>query len=72
MIKISQEEFEAKIQDIIDGKTTRVKLIEELKTDGRTLNTKIQELAVYNPKLYKAFVIKFPYRPKEYTHITEI
>lgn len=69
MIKISQEEFEAKIQDIIDGKTTRVKLIEELKTDGRTLNTKIQELAVYNPKLYRAFVIKFPYRPKEYTHI---
>ena len=69
MIKISQQEFETKIQDIIDGKTTRVKLIEELKVDRVTLNTKIQELAVYNPELYRAFVIKFPYRPKEYTHI---
>ena len=69
MIEISQEEFEAKIQDIIDGKTTRVKLIEELKVDKVTLNTKIQELSVFNPELYRAFVIKFPYRPREYTHI---
>ena len=69
MLEISQEEFEAKVQDIIDGKTTRVKLIKELKVDRMTLNTKIQELAVYNPELYRAFVIKFPYRPREYTHI---
>lgn len=69
MIEISQEEFEAKVQDIIDGKTTRVKLIKELKVDRITLNTKIQELAAYNPELYKKFIIKFPYRPREYTHI---
>lgn len=69
MIEISQKEFEAKVQDIIDGKTTRVKLTKELKIDRVTLNTKIQELAVYNPELYKAFIIKFPYRPREYTHI---
>ena len=69
MIEISQKDFEAKIQDIIDGKTTRANLIIELKIDRVTLNTKIQELSVYNPELYRAFVIKFPYRPREYTHI---
>jgi len=69
MIKISQEEFESKVQDIIDGKTTRVKLLNELKTDKITLNNKIQELVIYNPKLYMAFIKKFPYRPREYTHI---
>lgn len=69
MIDISQEEFEAKVQDILDGKTTRVKLISELKTDRDTLNNKIQELVIYNPDLYKAFINKFPYKPREYTHI---
>lgn len=69
MIKISQQEFEAKIQDIIDGKTTRTQLQIELRVDKNTLNNKIQELVVYNPKLYRAFVQKFPYRPREYTHI---
>lgn len=69
MRKISQEEFEARIQDIIDGKTTRVQLLIELRVDKNTLNNKIQELVVYNPKLYRAFVQKFPYRPREYTHI---
>ena len=69
MIEISQKEFEAKIQDVIDGKTTRANLIIELKIDRVTLNTKIQELAVHNPELYREFVIKFPYRPREYTHI---
>ena len=69
MIEISQKDFESKIQDIIDGKTTREKLIDELKIDRVTLNNKIQELVVYNPKLYKDFIEKFPYRPREYTHI---
>ena len=69
MIEISQKDFESKIQDIIDGKTTRVKLIDELKIDRVTLNNKIQELVVYNPSLYKDFIAKFPYRPREYTHI---
>ena len=70
MKEISQEEFEAGIQDVIDGKTTRTELMEETWHMGADkLNTRIQELAVYNPELYRAFVIKFPYRPREYTHI---
>ena len=69
MIEISQKDFESRIQDVIDGKTTRTQLIEELKTDRNTLNNKIQELVVYNPELYKKFIEKFPYKPREYTHI---
>jgi len=69
MIKISQQEFESKVQDIMDGKTTRTQLQIDLRADKNTLNNKIQELVVYNPKLYRAFVQKFPYRPREYTHI---
>ena len=69
MIKISQQEFESKIQDIIDGNTTRTQLQIDLRVDKNTLNNKIQELVVYNPKLYRAFVQKFPYKPREYTHI---
>lgn len=69
MLKISQEEFEAKVQDIIDGKTTRTQLQIDLRVDKNTLNNKIQELVVYNLELYRAFVKKFPYRPREYTHI---
>ena len=69
MIEISQKDFEQKIQDIIDGKTTRTKLITELKSDRDTLNNRIQELVVYNPELYKSFIDKFPYKPREYTHI---
>ena len=69
MIEISQEDFESKIQDVIEGKTTRVKLVEELRIDRDTLNNRIQELVIKNPKLYQDFIEKFPYRPREYTHI---
>jgi len=69
MKKISQAEFEAKVQDIIDGKTTRAQLVIELRIDKNTLNNKIQGLVVYNPQLYRAFVKKYPYRPREYTHV---
>ena len=65
MIEISQKDFESKIQDIIDGKLTRKQLTKDLVTDTRTLNNKIQELSVYNEKLYLAFIEKFPYRSKE-------
>lgn len=65
MLKLSKEEFEAKIQDLIDGKTTRKKLIKELETDSRTLNNKIREISEYNPELYSAFITKFPYRTRE-------
>ena len=69
MIEITQEEFENKIQQVIKGKTTRTKLIKELKIDRVTLNNKIQELLVYNPDLYHCFIKRFPYMPREYTHI---
>lgn len=69
MKQISQEEFEQSIQDIIDGKCTRVELQKRYHVDRVTLNNKIQELYVYNIDLYMAFIRKFPYKPREYTHI---
>ena len=69
MIEITQQEFENILQAIIEGKTTRTKLLKELKIDKVTLNRKIQELLVYNPDLYHSFIAKFPYMPREYTHI---
>ena len=65
MLNLSREEFEAKIQDLIDGKTNRKKLIKDLETDSRTLNNKIREMSEYNGELYSAFVSKFPYRTRE-------
>ena len=69
MIEMTQQEFENIVQAIIEGKTTRTKLLKELKIDRVTLNSKIQELLVYNPHLYHTFIAKFPYMPREYTHI---
>lgn len=69
MIEITQQDFEGKIEEILLGKTTRKKLIKELKIDRVTLNNKIQELIVHNPELYHRFIAKFPYMPREYTHI---
>lgn len=69
MIEISQDEFEQKIQEVIDGKYTRADLIKQLKVDRITLNNKIQELYITNPELYLQFIRKFPYKPREYTHI---
>ena len=37
--------------------------------DRVTLNNRIQELYVHNIDLYMAFIRKFPYKPREYTHI---
>lgn len=65
MIEITQEEFEARIKDVIAGKVSRTKLAKELKTDTRTLNNKIQELATYNIELYLSFIKKYPYKQKE-------
>lgn len=69
MIEISQEEFEQKVQEVIDGKLSRQQLTKLLKTDTRTLNNKIQELVVYNSDLYMEFIKKFPYKSKERTDI---
>ncbi len=35
MIKISVEEFESRIQDVIDGKLSRMDLVQEMHTDIR-------------------------------------
>lgn len=64
MLKLSREEFSARIQDLIDGKTTRKRLIKELETDSRTLNNKIREMSEYNRELYSQFISKFPYRTR--------
>lgn len=69
MVEITQEDFERKIGEILLGNTTRTKLIKELRIDKVTLNAKIQELIIYNPELYHRFISKFPYMPREYTHI---
>lgn len=61
MKQISQEEFEQSIQDVIDGKCTRVELQKRYHADRVTLNNKIQELYVHNIDLYMAFIAKFPY-----------
>lgn len=64
MKEITSEEFYQEIEEIIEGKKSRVKLAKELETDSRTLNNKIQELSVYNPELYDRFIKKFPYKAK--------
>lgn len=69
MVDISQEDFENKVRKMIDGECTRADLIKELKIDRVTLNSKIQELVVLNNTLYMQFISKFPYVPREYTHI---
>lgn len=69
MKEITDSEFEQLMLEVIEGKKSRVKLAEELQTDWRTLNKKIQLLSMTNPELYKKFVEKHPYKPKEITAI---
>lgn len=69
MKEITDSEFEQLMLEVIEGKKSRVKLAEELQTDWRTLNKKIQLLSMTNPELYKRFVEKYPYKPKEITAI---
>lgn len=69
MINISQEEFESKIEMLINGKITKVKLAKELKTDIRTLDFRIQEMSVSNPELYESYISVLPYKQKGYDHI---
>lgn len=69
MKEITDSEFEQLMLEVIAGKKSRVELAGELKTDWRTLNKKIQLLSMTNPELYKQFVEKYPYKPKEITAI---
>lgn len=66
MIEISQKEFESKIEDLISGKISRIKLAKVLETDIRTLNNKIiQEISTNNPDLYIRYIEKYPYKQKK-------
>lgn len=65
MKEISQEEFESKIEEILNGNISRIKLCEELQTSMRNLNNKIMGLSSTNPELYERFVTKFPYKPRK-------
>ena len=65
MKEITEEEFESIIKDIIAGKKSKAMVIKELHTEARTLNNKIQELAMTNPELYEEFIKVKPYKPKE-------
>ena len=65
MKEITEAEFEEHIREVIAGKKSRVKLTEELQTDWRTLNKKIQLLSIENPELYRKFIEKCSYKPRE-------
>ncbi len=66
MKEIKDSEFEQLMLEVIEGKKkSRVKLAEELQTDWRTLNKKIQLLSMTNPELYKKFVEKYPYKQQK-------
>ena len=66
MIDISQKDFESKIQDLISGKTSKVKLAAELRTDIRALTNKIiRDISINNPDLYIEYIKKYPYKQKE-------
>lgn len=69
MKEITEAEFEEHIREVIAGKKSRVKLTEELQTDWRTLNKKIQLLSIENPELYRKFIEKCSYKPREITSI---
>lgn len=69
MKEITEAEFEEHIREVIAGKKSRVKLTEELQTDWRTLNKKIQLLSIENPELYRQFIEKCSYKPREITSI---
>lgn len=64
MKKLSNKEFEEKVQELIDKKITRKELATQLETSMRTLTKKITELSKTNPNLYTEFITVYPYKPK--------
>ena len=70
MKDLSEQEFEAQIERLLNGEISRKALAKELNTDIGTLTRKIVELSDTNPELYLRWVEKFPYRPKN-TNIKE-
>lgn len=72
MKKISQEEFEEYVKQIIRGEKTRTQVIKELETEYRTLQNKIELLFITNPELYQEYITKLPYTPRERKDINEV
>lgn len=70
MKDLSEQEFEAQIERLLNGEISRKALAKELNTDIGTLTRKIVELSETNPELYLRWVAKFPYKPKN-TNINE-
>lgn len=69
MKEMTSEEFEKLIQEMIDGKKKIKDGTAELETDYRTFHRRVMELSTQNPELYRQYVIRFPYKPKQLTHI---
>ena len=67
--KISQEEFEEVVEKLIKGEITRNAILKQYHICSRTMNFRITELFEINPNLYKRFIEKFPYKPREITDI---
>ena len=69
--KLEQIERGKRIKYIRENelKMSKVKLAKELETDPRTLDNKIQEVSVTNPKLYNEYVRTLPYKQKGIDHI---
>lgn len=65
MKEISQEEFEEKLEGLINGSITKQELTKELHIGLKTLNKKIEDLSETNPELYKRIVSKMPYIPRD-------
>ena len=64
MKNLSEEEFADAIKRLIRGEITKVKLANELETDSRTLDNKIQELSATNSELYGEYLKTLPYKQK--------
>ena len=69
MKKISNEEFEGLILDLINHKITRKELARMLEIDLRTLHKRIMEVSAINPELYEQYIGELAYKPKERTDI---
>ena len=66
MIDISPKEFEDKIRELMDGKTSRIKLAADLKADLRTLSKRIvEEISINNPDLYIEYIKRYPFKEKK-------
>jgi hypothetical protein len=69
MKEVNSEEFENLIFEMVEGKKQIKDAVTELECGHRAFHNKVMELSITNPELYREYVIKFPYKPKQITHI---